>query len=126
MTANGSELGAILVQAAKAPVRKACGHLAAAHIAEGLDALSHDSVLAGLREGIQETAKRAHVDPREVERVLPWNDLSPLLVRITSTHRAAADVWAKHAASVGGLFTGNAGVADPKKQSAAEYLMSLK
>lgn len=126
MTSDGSDLGATLVQHAKAPVRKASAHLAAAHITEALEALSHDSLLSGLRGGIEVTAKRARVDPREVERVLPWQGLSPLLVRITSTHKAASEVWQKHADSVGGLFTGFAGgVADPKKQSAGEYLMSL-
>lgn len=126
MKSDGSDLGATLVQSAKAPVRKACSHLAAAHVTEGLEALSHDNLLGGLREGIQEAAKRVRADPREVERVLPWNDLSPLLVRITSTHKAASEIWQKHADSVGGLFTGSAGgVADPKKQSAGEYLNSL-
>jgi hypothetical protein len=126
--ADGSDLGATLVQYAKGPVRKASAFLSAGRVAEGLDAVSHDNLLAGLREGIQETAKRVRIDPREVERVLPWNDLSPILVRITASQRAAMEIWQRHADSVGGLLTGFSGgsvAGEVPKPSAGGYLMAL-
>lgn len=128
MKADGSDLGATLVQCAKGPVRKASAFLSSWRVAEALDAVSHDNLLAGLREGIQETAKRVRIDPREVERVLPWNDLSPILVRITSSQRAALEIWQRHADAVGGLlmgFSGGSVAGEMPKPSAGAYLMSL-
>ncbi|MCK6592145.1 MAG: hypothetical protein L6Q76_31715 [Polyangiaceae bacterium] len=128
MSPNGSDLGATLVQCAKAPVRRASAHLSAARVAEGLEAVSHDNLLAGLRDGIEQTAKRLGASVQDVEKALPWAELSPVLVRITSTQRAAADIWQKHADTVGGLLTGFSGgtnVSDVRKQSAGEYLTNL-
>lgn len=128
MSPNVSDLGATLVQCAKAPVRRASAHLSASRVAEGLEAVSHDNLLAGLRDGIEQTAKRLGASIPDVEKALPWNELSPVLVRITSTHRAAVDIWQKHADAVGGLltgFSGGTGVTDVKKQSAGEYLSNL-
>jgi hypothetical protein len=125
---TGSDLGATLVQCAKAPVRRASAHLSASRVAEGLEAVSHDNLLAGLRDGIEQTAKRLGASVPDVEKALPWNELSPVLVRITATQRAAAETWQKHSDAVGGLlsgFSGGTGVSDVRKQSAGEYLSNL-
>jgi hypothetical protein len=125
---TGSDLGATLVQCAKAPVRRASAHLSASRVGEGLEAVSHDNLLAGLRDGIEQTAKRLGASVPDVEKALPWNELSPVLVRITATQRAAVDIWQKHSDAVGGLLTGFAGgtgVSDVRKQSAGEYLSNL-
>ncbi len=128
MSPTGSDLGATLVQCAKAPVRRASAHLSASRVAEGLEAASHDNLLAGLRDGIEQTAKRLGASVQEVEKALPWVELSPVLVRITATQRAAAEVWQKHSDAVGGIltgFSGGTGVTDVRKQSAGEYLTNL-
>lgn len=98
-----------MVQCAKAPLRKAVSLLTANRISEALEAISHDNLLGGLREGSELIAKRIGASPREVEQTLPWNELSPILLRITSTQKAAADVWQKHADIAGGLVIGFAG-----------------
>ena len=128
MSPTGSDLGATLVQCAKAPVRKASSHLSVSHVAEGLEAVSHDNLLAGLRDGIEQTAKRLGVSVQDVEKALPWSELSPVLVRITATQRAAAEIWQKHSDAVGGLLTGFEGgtaVSDTQKQSAGKHIDNL-
>jgi hypothetical protein len=97
-------------------------------VAEGIEAVSHDNLLAAVRDGIEQTAKRLGASAQEVEKSLPWGEMSPVLVRITATQRAAADVWARHSDAVGGLLTGfggGTGVRDVRKQSAGEYMTNL-
>lgn len=126
---KNNELGSALVQCAKAPLRKAVSLLTANRISEALEAISHDNILAGIREGTVQVAKRIGATPAEVEQTLPWNELSPILVRITSTQRAAAEVWQKHADTVGGLLIGFAGAsvsgASDKQPGPGAYLNSL-
>lgn len=128
MKPDGSDLGTTLVQCAKVPVRQARAHLSAGRISEGLATVSNDNLLAALRDGIATTAKRIQIDPRAVERALPWDELTMILTRIVGTQRAAADVWERHSVAFGGMSTGFSGgtlIGDVRKQSAGEYLFNL-
>lgn len=117
------------MQCAKAPLKKAVTLLTANRISEALEAISHDNLLTGLREGVHQVAKRISEPVTAVEPVLPWNELSPILLRITSTQRAAAEVWQKHADTVGGLligFTGSAAAGTGDRQPGpGAYLNNL-
>jgi hypothetical protein len=73
---------------------------------QGLQELAQDALWGSLQRGIEQTAKLAGVEPRDVASLLPMAELTACAARLGQAHGAAMRAWTIHAGQIGGLMSG--------------------
>lgn len=128
MTAQRIDFGNTLREAASAPIVLAFEHWREVRVIPGLNEVTKEKLVAALTQGVQATAKRFGLSPREVEAILPWNEMMAHVNKIEAARVEAQATFERYSLAVGGLLTGLAGATievAPGRQSAAQALLNV-
>lgn len=101
-----AKLGGTFLIGANGPVNYAGQCILASRVADGLRELTPDSLHGGFRRGVEESARRVGVGPRDVERLLPMDRVRSLVTRLTASQHNAVEAWNLHAGHLGGFLKG--------------------
>lgn len=96
-------LGGIFLHAAHGPLAFAASCVAANQILKGIEELEPSGLAGGLERGIGEVARVVGVPVREVQALLPWEELQRSAARLRVTQPAAVLAWKLHAGQFGFL-----------------------
>jgi len=128
VTAQRIEFGNTLSEAAFAPIVLAFEQWREVRVIPGLNEVTKDKLYAALDQGVQLTAKRFGLAPREIQAILPWTEMIAHLDKIEAARVDAQATFERYSLAVGGLLTGLAGATievDPRRKSAAQALMNV-
>lgn len=100
------KLGGAFMVCVLGPLNFAGSCIAAGKLGEALPQLSPEALWGSLERGVEQTAKLAGVRPRDVEGLLPLQELRASVEQIAASHRVAVHAWGVHAGHVGGLLKG--------------------
>lgn len=128
MTVKRIEFGNTLSEAAFAPIVLAFEQWREVRVIPGLNEVTKDKLFAALTLGVQLTAKRFGLSPKEVQAILPWAEMLAHLDKIEAARVEAQSTFERYSLAVGGLLTGLAGATievDPRRKSAAQALMNV-
>ncbi len=101
-----AKLGGTFLIGAMGPVNYAGGCILSSRVPEGLRELTPDSLYGGFQRGIETSAKRVGVPPREVERLLPMHEMQAAIQRVAVSQRNADAAWKLYAGQIGGFLKG--------------------
>ena len=128
MTAKRIYFGNTLSEAAFAPIVAAFEQWREVRVIPGLNEVTKEKLVAALTHGVQATAKRFGLSPREVQAILPWAEMLAHVDKIEAARVEAQATFERYSLAVGGLLTGLAGATievDPRRKSAAQALMNV-
>lgn len=128
MTAQRIDFGNTLREAAFAPIVLAFEQWREVRVIPGLNEVTKPKLIEALTQGVQATAKRFGLSPREVQAILPWAEMMAHVDKIEAARIDAQATFERYSLAVGGLLTGLAGATievDPRRKSAAQALMNV-
>ncbi len=128
MTAKRIDFGNTLSEAAFVPIVAAFEQWREVRVIPGLNEVTKEKLVAALTHGVQATAKRFGLSPREVQAILPWAEMLAHVDKIEAARVEAQATFERYSLAVGGLLTGLAGATievDPRRKSAAQALMNV-
>lgn len=128
MTAKRIDFGSALSEAAHAPITLAFEHWREVRVMPGLAEVTKEKLVGALVQGVQATAKRSGLSPREVQAILPWAEMMAHADKIEAARVQAQATFERYSLAVGGLLTGLAGATievDPRRKSAAQALLNV-
>jgi hypothetical protein len=96
-------LGGIFLHAAHGPLAFAASCVAANQILKGIEELEPSGLVGGFERGVGEVARLVGVPVREVQALLPWEELQRAAARLRVTQPAAVLAWKLHAGQFGFL-----------------------
>jgi hypothetical protein len=128
VSAQRIDFGNTLREAASAPIVAAFEQWREVRVIPGMNEVAKPKLVEALTHGVQATAKRAGISPREVQAILPWAEMIAHLDKIEAARIDAQATFERYSLAVGGLLTGLAGATievDPRRKSAAQALMNV-
>ncbi len=128
MTAKRIDFGNTLSEFASAPIVLAFEQWREVRVIPGLNEITKEKLIAALTRGVQATAKRFGLSPREVQAILPWAEMMAHVDKIEAARIDAHATFDRYSLAVGGLLTGLAGATievDPRRRSAAQALLNI-
>lgn len=128
MTAKRIDFGTTLSEAASAPIVLAFEHWREVRVIPGLAEITKEKLVGALTQGVQATAKRFGLSPREVQAILPWAEMMAHVEKIEVARVDAQVTFERYSLAVGGLLTGLAGATievDSRRKSAAQALLNV-
>lgn len=128
MTAKRIDFGNTLSEAASVPIVLAFEQWREVRVMPGLNEITKAKLIGALTQGVQATAKRFGLSPREVQAILPWAEMMAHVDKIEAARIDAQATFERYSLAVGGLLTGLAGATievDPRRQSAAQALLNI-
>jgi hypothetical protein len=128
VTAKRIDFGNTLSEAASAPIVLAFEQWREVRVIPGLNEITKEKLVGALTQGVQATAKRFGLSPREVQAILPWAEMMAHVDKIEAARLDAHATFDRYSLMVGGLLTGLAGATievDPRRKSAAQALLNI-
>jgi len=128
VTAKRIDFGTTLSETAFAPIVLAFEHWREVRVIPGLNEITKEKLVGALTQGVQATAKRFGLSPREVQAILPWTEMMAHVDKIEAARIDAQATFERYSLAVGGLLTGLAGATievDPRRKSAAQALLNV-
>gem|GEM_PF-3541867 len=128
MTAKRIDFGSTLSEAAHAPITLAFEQWREVRVVPGLNEVTKEKLVGALVQGVQATAKRSGLPPREIQALLPWAEMMAHADKIEAARIEALATFERYSLAVGGLLTGLAGATlevDPRRKSAAQSLLNV-
>jgi len=92
-----AKLGGVFLTCALGPVNYAGACIQGSKMPLGIQELAADGLWGGVQRGIQQTAKLAGVNPRDVEGLLPMAEIRASLQRVGACQQAALHAWSINA-----------------------------
>ena len=96
-----AKISGTFLRAALGPIQYAAGLVTSNKVRQGIEELSPDSLVGGLKRGIREVAALVGVDGRDIERVMPMAQVRELEERLSVSQPAAVAAWNLHAGQYG-------------------------
>lgn len=120
------KLGGVFLSCALGPVNYAGRCIQGSKVPLGLQELTAKGLWGALRLGIEQAARLAGVQPRDVEGLLPMVELRASLQRVAARQQLALKAWTLYAGQQGGLLEGIAELTlDGRAPDASECLARI-